>query len=164
MNASDRPPISATAQTLKAVCAGGLIAGALDLVFALTYYSLKGGMILKVLQAIAAGVQGKAAYQGGAVSAALGVGLHFGIALGWAAIFCGLARWRSLLLRWPLIVGPLYGAAVYYAMNLAVLPLSALKTNGYPLRWEPWLLGAHLFLVGLPIVLVARRYLPVLIR
>ncbi len=135
---------------------GGLLAGALDLVFALTYYSLKGGKILKVLQAIAAGVQGKAAYQGGAGAATLGVALHFGIATGAAAVFCGVAKRAPVLLRRPWVSGAVFGAGVYYFMQLVVLPLSALKAKGFPLTWEPWMLAAHVFLVGMPIAWVAR--------
>lgn len=146
---------------VKAIIWGGLLAGALDLVFALTYYGLKGGNAVKVLQSIAGGIQGKAAYQGGAGSAFLGVALHFGIAIGAAAIFCVLARGLPILLRKPWISGAVFGAGVYYFMQLVVLPLSALKTKGYPLKWEPWMLAAHVVLIGLPIALTARRYLPI---
>jgi len=143
---------------VKAIVLGGGLAGALDLAFALTYYSVKGGKMVKVLQSIAAGVQGKAAYQGGVGSAALGVVLHFMIALGAAAVFCAAGRALPVLLRKPWISGPIFGAGVYYFMNLVVLPLSALQTKGYPLKWEPWMLAAHVVLVGLPIALMAQRY------
>jgi hypothetical protein len=146
---------------LKAIAYGGLLAGGLDLAFALAYYGAKGGKSLKVLQSIAAGLQGKAAYQGGVASAALGVALHFVIALGAAAIFCATARVLPILVRRPWISGPIFGAGVYYVMNLVVLPLSALQTKGYPLKWEPWMLAAHVLLIGLPIALVARRQLAV---
>jgi hypothetical protein len=142
---------------VKAIVLGGILAGVLDLAFALTYYAIKGGKLLKVLQSIAAGVQGKAAYQGGAGAAALGVALHFVIALGAAVFFWAAGRAVPLLVRRPWISGPLFGAGVYYFMNLVVLPLSALQTKGYPLIWEPWMLAAHVFFVGLPIALVARR-------
>ena len=159
MNTPDRSSSStpAFAQTLKAVLLGGFLAGALDLIFALTYYSLKDGKVLKVLQSIAAGVQGKTAFQGGAGSAALGVALHFGIAIGAATAFSGAAKAAPVLLRRPLISGAVFGAGVYYFMNLVVLPLSALQAKGFPLKWEPWVLGAHVFLVGMPIAWVAAK-------
>lgn len=141
----------------KAIVYGGLIAGCLDLAFALTYYGLKGGKLIKLLQSIAAGVQGKVAYQGGVGSAALGVAFHFAIALGAAAVFCAAGRALPVLVRMPWISGPVFGAGAYYFMNLVVLPFSALQTKGYPMKWEPWMLAAHLFLVGLPIALVARK-------
>ena len=155
-SAHAQPLVGKTA--VKAIVMGGGLAGALDLAFALTYYAMKGGKIVKVLQSIAAGVQGKAAYQGGAGSAALGVLLHFVIAVGAAAVFCAAGRALPVLMRRPWISGPVFGAGMYYFMNLVVLPLSALQAKGYPLKWEPWMVAAHVVLVGLPIALVARRY------
>jgi hypothetical protein len=142
---------------VKAIVVGGLLAGTLDLAFAVTYYAIKSGKLMKVLQSIAAGVQGKAAYHGGGGSASLGVALHFLIALGAAAVFCAAGRALPVLVRTPWISGPVFGAGVYYFMNLVVLPLSALQTKGFPLTWEPWMLAAHVLLIGLPIALVARR-------
>ena len=60
------------------------------------------------------------------------------------------------------MAGSVFGAGVYYFMNLVVLPLSALKTKGYPLAWEPRMLAAHVVLVGIPIAWAARRHLRVM--
>ncbi|AOS44737.1 hypothetical protein Verru16b_01805 [Lacunisphaera limnophila] len=138
----------------KAILWGGLLAGGLDWLFALTYY----GWSLGVFQNVAGGLIGlKAARTGGGSTFALGTGLHFLIAGLWAALFWGLARRWPVWLRHPVPAGLVYGLVVYLGMNCVVLPLSALAV---PLRLPPllsWPAAAHLFLIGLPIALAARR-------
>jgi hypothetical protein len=88
----------------------------------------------------------------------LGTGLHFVIAVIWAAIFWALSRRLPVLLRYAIPAGVLYGLVIYLGMNCAVLPLSALHV---PLRLPPllsWPALAHLLLVGLPIALAARKF------
>jgi hypothetical protein len=86
------------ARAFDTVVLGGLIAGALDILDAFVVTSINGGTPTRVLHAIASGVLGRDAYQGGLPAAALGLGLHFVIAIGAAMTYLlatrGLPIWR----------------------------------------------------------------------
>ena len=113
---------------------------------------------MRVLQSVAAGLLGAASYTGGVRTAALGLCVHFFIALSAAAIFYLASRLLPILIRYAVITGVLYGAVVYAAMNYVVLPLSALppRTTAAPtIVWVTGLL-VHMFGIGLPIALAAR--------
>lgn len=145
-----------TPSLTRAIVGGGLLAGTGDLVFALSYY----GMKLRVFQTVAAGLIGKeAAFAGGPATFALGVALHYVLALSWAALFCLVALRLPALLRNATAAGLAYGFVVYFGMNGVVLPLSALHTPFWPLRIDAGALAAHCLLFGLPIGLAARRAL-----
>ena len=138
----------------RAIVWGGLLAGTGDLVFALSYY----GMQLRVFQGVAAGLIGReAALGGGPATFALGVALHYGIALIWAALFCVAGLRLPALLRNATAAGLAYGFVVYFGMNHVVLPLSALHAPFWPPKIDAVALAAHCFLFGLPIALAARR-------
>jgi hypothetical protein len=148
---------AATPSALKAVLQGGLLAGALDLIFAFAYYGLKPG----VMQSVAGGLMGrKAALEGGVPTFLLGLVLHFLVACIWAALFWIASRRVPALVRHVIPAGLIYGLVVYYGMNCIVLPLSALHTKPWPPPFAPWPVAAHLFLVGLPIAWLARRHTP----
>ncbi len=142
-----------------AILWGGLVAGALDLAFALTFNHWHSGVpFIRVPQAIASGVLGVNSFQGGLTSAALGIVLHFLIALSFAAFYNVAARILPVLTRQAVLCGPLYGAAIYWLMNWVVLPLSrAPKFKHNPVSTLSDL-ASHLFFVGLVIALCARRY------
>ena len=144
---------------LHATLAGGLVAGVLDLLFAFSAAGLRGGTPDRVLKFIASGLLGPAAREGGAGIVALGLGMHFAIALGAAVAYVVASRWIPLLVRRPVLCGLLFGGAFYAFMNFVAIPLSALP----PRTWKatPWSmadLGSHLLLVGLPIALLTRRF------
>ena len=140
----------------RAIVWGGLLAGTGDFVFALSYY----GMKLRIFQGVAAGLIGReAAFGGGPATFALGVLLHYGIALIWAAIFCMVALRLPALLRNATAAGLAYGFVVYFGMNNVVLPLSALHTPFWPPKLDAAAIAAHCFVFGLPIALAARRVL-----
>jgi uncharacterized membrane protein YagU involved in acid resistance len=100
------------------------------------------------------------AYGWGHSTAALGVMLHFLIAFTVAAIYCVASRKLRFLVQQPILWGVLYGVAVYFVMNLIVLPLSAFPHN---VSLSPVMvvtgLIVHMLFVGLPISLTARRCL-----
>lgn len=143
---------------LTAILWGGLVAGALDLAFALLFNHARGVPFIRVPQAIASGLLGRGAFQGGLTIAALGVALHFLIAFSLAAFYNAASRLFPALIRWAAVCGPAYGVAVYFFMNLVVLPLSrAPKFKHTPLStWSD--LASHVFFVGLTIALIARHY------
>ncbi len=138
----------------------GLIAGLLDITFALVFYPLTLHIPPKrILLGIAAGLLGKEAFQGGLLTAGLGLLLHFFIATTAAAVYYAASRKLPPLVRYAVPCGLLYGAGVFAVMNLIVLPLSAnpRKMSLVPSILVPGLL-AIMFCVGLPIALIVRRY------
>ncbi len=146
----------------KAILTGGLIAGALDITYACTHYALVFGTPpMRIFQSVAAGALGReAAVGGGWGTAALGLALHFAIALIMALVFVTIAqRVRVLLRLWP-ITALVYGLLLYAVMNYVVVPNSAAGGGGPPEGQFFWgALFAHIALVATPIVLAARAYL-----
>lgn len=147
-------------RSLLTVLLGGLIAGGCDIIYAIVFYGLRGASAERVLQSVASGLLGAKAFEGGASTAALGLLLHFIIALLIAVIFYTASRGLPALARHPVIAGAAYGFAVFWVMNLVVLPLSA-----YPRKVTfvtNVVIGGllvHMFLVGVPIALATRRAL-----
>lgn len=137
----------------------GLIAGVLDLAAAVVTTILRDRPPIRMLQSIASGLLGLDSYNGGLKTAALGVALHFVIAIGAAAVFYAMSRKFTFLVRQPIISGLIYGVAVYCFMNLVVLPLSAFPHQiSFPLSSLLIGLAVHMLCVGLPISLTVRRY------
>ncbi len=144
---------------LPAILVGGLIAGILDMSYAMLVYSPKAPLL--VPQAIAAGALGVGKQLGGATGTTiLGFVLHFTIALGAATVFYLASRQWAFLTQRPLISGMIFGACVYLFMHFVVIPLSALPPR--PFNWSrqiPEFIW-HWFGIGLPIAFSVRRYAP----
>jgi hypothetical protein len=138
---------------LLAIAVGGGIAGTLDLLQACILFGWD------IPLAIAGGLLGPAAFQGGAGTYVLGVALHFFIACSAAAIYYGASFRLSFLKEHPLVCGLFFGAAVEDVMRFIVLPLSALHAKG-PYTLHDLILGlaVHMVVVGLPISLSVRRF------
>ena len=117
-----------------AIAAGGLAAGTLDLTQAMILFGKD------IPLAIAAGLLGPRAFQGGAGTYILGVLLHFFIACSAAAIYFAVSRKLGFLTEHPLVCGLFFGAAVELVMRLIVLPLSALHAMG-PYTIATWFWG-----------------------
>lgn len=144
----------------RAIFWGGLIAGILDITGACVVSWLRASVTpVRVLQSVASGLLGPAAYTGGNKTAALGLALHFLIATIWTIVFYVASRKLRFLLQQPIVWGLVYGVVVYAFMNFVVLPLSQL-----PQRVAPTLTGRLIglviimFCIGLPIALVVRRF------
>jgi hypothetical protein len=109
----------------SAVFAGGFVLGTLDLLFAFTFWgALRGVSPVRILQSIAAGVQGRAAFEGGAASAMLGLLCHFFIATLMVLAYALAARHLRILVTQPVRHGLAYGLLLYVVMNWVVVPLS----------------------------------------
>ncbi len=172
---------------LWAILLGGLIAGALDIVYAFVVYGpLSYGLTpQEVLQSVASGWLGRdASRAGGWDSATLGLASHFAISTLMAAIYVFIARRFRALTDKAILWGFIYGLLLYVAMNYVVAPLSAAGGDGQfaasfgeivdRLResfsdirpvWDarfPWMIPGtiltHMVLVGIPIALAAKRF------
>lgn len=141
------------------VAAAGLLAGTLDIADAIVFYGLRGVSAVRILQGITFALIGRRAFTLGMGSAILGLFLHFLIATTVAAIYLYASR-KLPLARHPLLYGTLYGMAVYIVMNYVILPLSHIGLRPLP-PLGPFINGvaALIFCVGIPIALIARRYL-----
>ena len=140
-------------RVLPAIFVGGLIAGALDLTSAFLTFGWG------VPRAIAAGLLGRTASQGGTGPYVLGVLLHFFIACSAAAIYYMASRRLEFMTEHAVVCGMFYGIAVFLVMTLIVLPLSALHAKG-PYRLAGLIQGllVHMVCIGLPIALSVKRF------
>lgn len=144
----------------RAILVGGLAAGVLDILYAIVTWLIRGVGPVRILQSVASGVLGTAAYEGGAGTAALGLALHFVNAFIIATIYVLAARRLPTLVRHPWLWGAAYGIVVFLVMNLVVLPLSAFPNEVAlpPLALLKGFAG-HIVCVGWPISLPTRRWL-----
>ncbi len=149
-----RPPIA------QAVIVGGTLAAVLDIVFAISFAAFNGVGPVRLLQTVASGLLGMAAFAGGWPTAALGLVLHFGMSYLWAALFVIVASRFAPATYRPLVYGAAFGIGVLVVMRLVVLPLSAFPR---PVTFAPVAtildLLSHMFLFGVPIASAARRVL-----
>ena len=76
---------------VPAALVGGMVAGAIDISYAILA-SLPKAPPLRVMQAVASGLLGRAAFDGGATTGVLGLALHFAMNILMAVIFIALAR------------------------------------------------------------------------
>src|SRR5262245_51342902 len=132
MHVRDLDGLPATA--LHPILTGGFMAGALDITAAIVIYAFRGVPPVRILQSVAGGVLGPAAFTGGGKTAALGLALHFFIATTAAAVYFLASRGLPVLVRRPSLCGALYGIAVWAFMNFVVLPLSAVQQQPFNLE------------------------------
>ncbi len=98
----------------------GLLAGTLDITENLIFNQLRGISPKMVFQYIASGLVGRKAFQSGLGSVALGVVLHYAIALTWTGIFYLASRRVLIAIRRPIVSGLVYGCVIYLFMNFVV--------------------------------------------
>jgi uncharacterized membrane protein YagU involved in acid resistance len=137
----------------RAIFLAGFVAGALDILAAILVYSIimEQTSPSRILQSIASGVFGKAAYSGGGTMVLAGLLLHFLIAFIFAAFYYAIFPYLSFLRKQKLISGVLFGVFVWMVMNFGVLRI---VFSGFTLP-DPQsaLLGMSILMVavGIPI-------------
>lgn len=138
--------------------AAGLLAAVLDILNPIIVWGLKGVPAERILQSVASGLLGKAAYAGGWSTAALGLAAHTLIMLGAACAYYVASRRIPVMNRWPWIAGPAFGLGFYGFMNYLVVPLSRAGMEPpaglFPVANQ---LFCHLVLVGLTFSLIISR-------
>jgi hypothetical protein len=134
------------------------LAGTLDILAAAILTLVYGRPVDGMLRYVASGPFPPAT-QWGAGGAILGLAVHYVLMAIMAALYVVTANATEALRRSPILWGVLYGIATYAVMNLLVVPLRF--GTGFP----PSLIGFatqfsfHILLVGIPIALVAARFL-----
>jgi hypothetical protein len=146
-----------TLPVFRAIAYATLVVGALDATDGVIFFGLQGLNPIQVLQFIASGVLGAAAFTGGIATAGVGVLVHFAITAVVVSIYI-LASQRIPLIRsqW-IIFGLLYGAAVWAVMNLIVLPLTAVAPSSITTAAALNGVIGHALFVGLPSAFFARK-------
>ena len=137
-----------------------LVAGTLDIGENIIYNAFRSVTPYMIFQFIASGLIGKAAFSAGWASVALGVLIHYLIALTWTAIFFAATLKLPILVRRAVIFGLIYGGIVYLVMTYVVLPLTRVPhlTRPITLAGRINAVAALLFCIGLTIALLTRRH------
>jgi len=150
------PHVGGRPRALETILLGGAVVAILDIANAMIFWALYRGTPPRViLQSIAAGLQGKQAFSGGAASALLGAVLHVFIACSVAAVYWAASvRWPALI-RHPFLSGAAYGGVVYAVMQYVVIPLSQTTPGTFRPAWFLANFIGHLLLVGPPVALIA---------
>lgn len=154
MDASSSSLSGEKRRALLSILVGGTVAGALDLTSAFYFYG-RG-----VPRVIAAGLLGRGVIRdGGPGIYALGILLHFFIAISAATVFYAASRKLEFMKTHFIVSGLFFGIGLNLVMTLIVLPLSALHATG-PLARRDLIQGLliHMLIIGLPISFFVRRY------
>jgi hypothetical protein len=144
-------------EAFRAILMAGLVVGVLDISSAFVIWWQRGVGARRGLQGIAAGLLGAKSFDGGLVTASLGLGLHFFVALVVVSIFYLASRKIEFLTIHPVVSGVLYGIGVYIVMYWFVLPM-AFPTFRHRMGNELLAVAIHISLIGLPCALIVRRY------
>ena len=143
---------------LSRVARAGVLTGITDGLFSsLLSVAFYHSTVQRLFQGVASTLLGPEAINGGALTFAIGVLMHFGVALGWSVVFLLIvkrARWIHRLLDSPygvVKVASLYGPFIWMVMSLAVIPLLLHRPPAINNRWLVQLIG-HIPFVGIPIV------------
>jgi hypothetical protein len=149
-----------TARTLpisRAILYATLVVGVLDATDGVVFGAVHGQNPIQVLQWIASSLLGARSFSGGFASAGLGLVLHFAISLVVVTIYILASRRIAVLRAQWVLVGLLYGAAVWAVMNLLVLPLTAVGHSPIPIAALLNGIIGHALFVGLPSAFFAKK-------
>ena len=143
---------------LKPIAVATAVSGTLDILFAMVLTVFFGREIGNMLRYVGSGPFPQATEMG-ASGAIVGLLVHFTLMAIMAAAYVLAARRVPALIEKPIQWGVLYGLATYVVMNWLVVPMRF----GTPLPPSPLSMAtqlfAHIVLVGIPIALIAARYL-----
>ena len=151
----------------RAILLGVLICGVLDISSAIVIAIAGGGSPVRMLQGIAGALLGPATFERGFATAAMGLAMHFCVALTAATVFYLVSRGIPALVDRAWIAGIVFGFVWLLVMYRGVIPLSQVVRTLYltnvrrnlPALW-PLPFFVHIFCVGLPIALAVRDFGP----
>ena len=140
----------------RTIAVATLVAGTLDISFAIILSLIYGRDPLVMLRYVASG-PAPSATEWGTAGSALGLLVHFTLMAIMAAAYVLFAGSRPFLREMPVRAGVAYGVLTYIIMNLIVVPMRF----GIPVSPRPISIAsqlfAHVVLVGIPIALIAAR-------
>jgi len=144
-------------EAFRAILTVGLVVGVLDISSAFVIWWQRGVGARRGLQGISAGLLGASSFDGGLVTAGLGLALHFFVAFVVVSVFYMASRKIEFLTIHPVVSGVLYGIGIYIVMYWFVLPM-AFPTFRHRMGNELLAVAIHISLIGLPCALIVRRY------
>jgi hypothetical protein len=146
-------------RALDTILYGGLTVGLLDACDATVFFGALGARPDRIAQHVASGLLGPASFDGGAATIALGVVLHFTVAICIATTFYLVSLRIPALVSHPVIGGLGFGVAAYFVMGHVVVPLSRVRMSTSGFSFPVFVNGVvgHAVLIGLPIALFAAR-------
>ena len=143
----------------------GLVAGALDITAACIQAYLKTGTTpSQVLKYVASGAVDPKTFSNDTMLAAVGLLVHFIIAISFTFFFFFLAKQIPSLVKYPIPIGILYGVLVWGTMRFIILPYIS-RLNPKPIVGQEAIKNAAIaaaiivVCVGIPIVLFAKKYI-----
>lgn len=141
---------------LAAGAAGALLIALFLLGEPIAFHKPAGDAFAGMFGGIAATVMGPAA-NGNPGAPAIGVALHFAVAIFWALGYVYLARTQPQLVRRPWLSGIAFGLVVYVFMQIILITAGAYHRPG-PVALLTNLV-AHTLFFGLPVALIVARAL-----
>lgn len=154
-NSNSKSPGAPFSRIIKA----GLLAGILDICFALMYsYFKRDTDPATVLQYISKVAFGKTTITDPTILTISGLLVHFTIAMGWTILFFILYRWLNLVRLNKIVTGILYGLFVWAMMSIVILPLW--NNRPFAFNLESSSINALILIVaiGLPLSFIAHHY------
>lgn len=148
---------SSSRRYLAPILTGGILAGAIDLLYAFAFYGAQGVAPTRILQSIASGLLGRDAYASLLPAVPIGLGAHFFILIVAAAMFYAASRRIDFLRQHAYASGMLFGIAIYCTMHYIVVPLSAAPQFKSTLTSFLCDFSVHMLLLG-PAISLATRY------
>jgi hypothetical protein len=155
-------PTTATHAPPSRLVHAGLLTALSDGLFASAQALIGGTGVARLWQGVASTLLGRAALDGGATTAAIGLLMHVGVAFGWSTVFYLLYE------RWPALrraaasplgvakVAAVWGPSIWLVMSLVVIPLLVRRPPAIGPRWWVQLVG-HAIFVAMPMVWAIAR-------
>jgi hypothetical protein len=148
--------VSSAGRAVGAALIGGLVSGTADLIYAFVAYGFIGVPPVRILQSIASGWLGRAAYASSAGPAVVGLVSHLFITCVAAGCFVFASKRMPVLVQRPILSGVAFGIGIFVVMNYVVVPLSAAVSASPQGVFLVMGLLVHMFLIGVPIALITR--------
>lgn len=141
----------------RAILYAMLVVGVLDATDGIVFFATQGKNPIQVLQYIASSLLGVHSFSDGLASAGLGLILHFAVSLVVVTFYILVSRRITVLRTQWVLLGLLYGLAVWSVMNLVFLPHTAIVSG--PLTGAVLANGliGHALFVGLPSAFFAKK-------
>ena len=154
---SEPRPAAHTLPVSRAILYATLVVGVLDATDGVVFLGLHSQNPIQVLQYIASSLLGARSFSGGLASAGLGLVLHFAVSLVVATIYILASRHITVLRTQWVLLGLLYGMAVWSVMNLVFLPHTASVNSTLTAAALANGLIGHALFVGLPNAFFAKK-------
>lgn len=147
---------------LRSIALGGMIIGVTHTIIQewVVGSVLANSPFITVMQYIASGILGNAAFEGGIGTALLGVLIHFCISFVIAGVFLLSANRIPLLRRYAIPGALVYGFGVLIVLGFIVIPLSKAPPLPASTLTVPMIIETaieHILVIGLTLGIIVRR-------